>query len=59
MFAILRDLFRYKREFRVGAILTTFIAAFASLSFVSPYPPQDQFVVPPDLPPSWAYWFGN
>ena len=32
---------------------------FAALSFVSPYPPQDQFVVPPDVPPSWAYWFGT
>ena len=47
------------REFRLGAILTGFIVLFAALSFVSPYPPQDQFVVPPDVPPSWAYWFGT
>ena len=40
-------------------MLTGFIVAFAALSFVSPYPPQDQFVVPPDVPPSWAYWFGT
>jgi ABC-type dipeptide/oligopeptide/nickel transport system permease subunit len=59
MFAILRDLMRYRPEFRIGAILTGFIALFAALSFVSPYPPQDQFVVPPDVPPSWAYWFGT
>ena len=59
MFAILRDLLRYRLEFRLGAILTGFIALFAALSLVSPYPPQDQFVVPPDVPPSWAYWFGT
>jgi peptide/nickel transport system permease protein len=59
MFTILRDLFRYRPEFRLGAILTGFIVLFSALSFVSPYPPQDQFVVPPDVPPSWAYWFGT
>jgi peptide/nickel transport system permease protein len=59
MLAILRDLLRYRLEFRLGAILTGFIVVFAALSFVSPYPPQDQFVVPPDVPPSWAYWFGT
>lgn len=59
MFAILRDLLRYRLEFRIGAILTGFIVVFACLSLVSPYPPQDQFVVPPDVPPSWAYWFGT
>ncbi len=59
MFTILRDLIRYRLEFRFGIILTGFIVAFAALSFVSPYPPDDQFVVPPDLPPSWSYWFGT
>jgi peptide/nickel transport system permease protein len=59
MFAILRDLLRYRLEFRLGAILTGFIVIFAALSFASPYSPQDQFVVPPDVPPSWAYWFGT
>jgi peptide/nickel transport system permease protein len=59
MFAILRDLLRYRAEFRLGAVLTGFIVIFAALSFVSPYPPQDQFVAPPDVPPSWAYWFGT
>ena len=56
---ILRDLFRYQLEFRIGIILTGFIVLFAALSFVSPYPPQDAFVVPPDVPPSWAHWFGT
>jgi peptide/nickel transport system permease protein len=59
MFTILRDLLRYRLEFRIGAILTGVIVLFSALSFVSPYPPQDQFVVPPDVPPSWAYWFGT
>jgi peptide/nickel transport system permease protein len=59
MFAILRDLLRYRLEFRLGVVLTGLIAVFAALSFVSPYPPMDQYVVPPDVPPSWAYWFGT
>jgi peptide/nickel transport system permease protein len=59
MLKVVRDLMRYRAEFRFGVILTSFIVAFAALSFVSPYPPQDQFVVPPDLPPSWSYWFGT
>ena len=25
----------------------------------SPYPPQDVYVVPPDVPPSLTYWFGT
>ena len=28
-------------------------------SFVSPYPPADVYVVPPDVPPGSAYWFGT
>jgi peptide/nickel transport system permease protein len=59
MFAILRDLMRYRLEFRIGAVLTGLIVVFAALSFVAPYPPQDQYMVPPDVPPSWAYWFGT
>jgi peptide/nickel transport system permease protein len=59
MLKILGDLIRYRGEFRLGAILTGAIVLFAALSFVSPYPPQDQFVVPPDLPPSGVYWFGT
>ena len=33
--------------------------SFACLSFFSPYPPNDSFVVPPDVPPSAEYWFGT
>src|SRR6185369_13912465 len=59
MLTIFRDLFRYNREFRIGALLTGFIVFFAALSLVSPYPPQDVYIVPPDLPPSPTYWFGT
>ena len=59
MLTVVRDLFRYNREFRIGASLTAFIVCFAALSFVSPYSPQDTWVVPPDVPPSWEYWFGT
>ena len=56
---VLRDLFRFNREFAAGVILLGFVVLIASLSFVSPYPPNDSFVVPPDLPPSWAHWLGT
>jgi peptide/nickel transport system permease protein len=51
---ILIDLLRFNRQFAVGVILLGLVAAFAGLSFFSPYAPNDSYVVPPDLPPSWA-----
>jgi len=59
MLRILRDLFRYNREFAGGVLLLGFVLIFACLSFFSPYPPNDSFVVPPDLPPSRANWLGT
>lgn len=59
MLSTLRDLFRYNREFAIGAILVLLIVALSVASFFSPYPPQDSFVVPPDIPPSWAYPLGT
>lgn len=56
---VIRDLFLYNREFAAGMILLGFVAAIAGLSFFSPYPPNDSFVVPPDMPPSAAYWLGT
>lgn len=56
---VLRDLFRFNREFAAGVILLGFVVLIACLSFVSPYPPNDSFVVPPDLAPSWAHWLGT
>jgi len=59
MLSTLRDLFRYNREFAIGAILILVIVALSVASFFSPYPPQDSYVVPPDIPPSWAYPLGT
>jgi peptide/nickel transport system permease protein len=56
---ILRDLFRYNREFTIGAVLILIVFSFAAASFFSPYPPLDSYVVAPDVPPSWAYPFGT
>jgi peptide/nickel transport system permease protein len=59
MWRILRDLFRYNRAFATGLVLVAIVVIFAGLSFFSPYPPNDSFVVPPDLPPSWTYLLGT
>ena len=59
MWRILRDLFRYNRAFATGLVLVGFVVIFAALSFISPYPPNDSFVVPPDMPPSWTYLLGT
>jgi peptide/nickel transport system permease protein len=56
---IIRDLFRYNREFAGGVILLGFVLVIACLSFFSPYPPNDSYVVPLDLPPSWAHLLGT
>lgn len=59
MRAILRDLLKYNLEFRIGAGLIFIVLAMAALSFVSPYPPSDAFVVAPDAPPNATHWFGT
>ena len=59
MLKIVRDLFRYNREFAVGAVLTGAIVGLAVMSAFAPYPPADIYVVPPDVPPSWAYPLGT
>lgn len=59
MWTVLRDLLRYNREFAIGIFLLLFVLAIAGLSFFSPYPPNDSYVVPPDVPPSWAYILGT
>ena len=52
-------LLRANRQFLTGALLLGVVAVFALLSFFSPYPPNDSFVVPPDVPPSAEYWMGT
>jgi peptide/nickel transport system permease protein len=59
MLKIVADLLRYNREFALGAFLTTVVVGMAVLSVFSPYNPLDTYVVPPDMPPSWTYWFGT
>jgi len=57
--AVFRDLIRYNLEFAAGLILVGLVVVMALLSFVSPYPPLDVYVVAPDVPPSWDYLFGT
>jgi peptide/nickel transport system permease protein len=57
--AILRDLLRYNIEFAAGLVLVGLVVVMALLSFVSPYPPLDVYVVAPDVPPSWDYLLGT
>jgi len=59
MFAVLRDLFRYNIEFAIGASLFGIVVIFALLSFLAPADPTLIYVAPPDMPPSWQYWFGT
>lgn len=57
--AVLRDLVRYNLEFAAGLVLVGLVVVMALLSFASPYPPLDVYVVAPDVPPSWDYFFGT
>ncbi|MBR0751933.1 ABC transporter permease [Bradyrhizobium jicamae] len=59
MTGILRDLWRYHAEFRIGAALIAVALLLSVLASFSPYPPQQVYVVPPDVPPSLTYWFGT
>ena len=51
MWRILRDLLRTNRAFAAGVVLLGIVLTVALLSFASPYPPNDAYVVPPDVPP--------
>ena len=59
MAAILRDLLRHNAEFGIGSVLIGIVLLLSALASFSPYPPQDVYVVPPDVPPSLTYWFGT
>ena len=59
MWKILRDLLRYNWEFTTGVVLLGIVAVVALLSFFSPYPPLDVYVVAPDMPPSLEHWLGT
>lgn len=59
MWRVIRDLIRFNREFAIGIALLAMVLAVAAASAFSPYPPNDSFVVPPDLPPAWPYVLGT
>lgn len=59
MFAVVRDLIRYNKEFAIGAFLVGIIVGFSCLSYFSPVDPSLVYVVPPEQPPSTEYWFGT
>lgn len=59
MWRTIRDLLRFNRQFAAGVALLAIVAIFSCLSFLSPYPPNDSFVVPPDLPPGWPHLMGT
>jgi peptide/nickel transport system permease protein len=59
MLKIVRDLFRYNREFAFGAIIMLVVIVISGLSFFSPYAPIDTYVVPMDVAPSTAFPFGT
>lgn len=59
MFAVVRDLIRYNKEFAIGALLVGIIVGFSLLSYFSPVDPTLVYMVPPERPPSTEYWFGT
>jgi peptide/nickel transport system permease protein len=59
MFRVLRDLLRHNWEFSLGSLLLLLVLSVAGLSFFSPYPPLDVYVVAPDLPPSADHLLGT
>ncbi|ADA66676.1 MULTISPECIES: ABC transporter permease [Thermotoga] len=59
MLAIIRDLFRFNKEFRFGFIVIIVIITLAILSFFSPYNPKAWNQVPKDKPPSFKYLLGT
>ena len=59
MLKIVRDLFRYNREFALGSVLAAAVVGMAVLSAFSPYLPTRIYVVAPDLPPSSTHLFGT
>jgi peptide/nickel transport system permease protein len=59
MHRTLWDLLRTNKAFATGVTLIALVTAMALLSFASPYPPNDAYVVAPDVPPCWAFPLGT
>ena len=59
MLRVVRDLLLHNREFALGAAMLAVVVTLALLSLAAPHPPQDVYVVPPDVPPSLAFPLGT
>ena len=59
MLRIIRDLLRTNWEFAAGAAMLLLVVVLAAMSFFSPYPPLDVYVVAPDLPPGGEFLLGT
>ena len=59
MLRSVRDLLQTNWEFACGSALLLMVLVIALLSFVSPYPPLDVYVVAPDMPPGADFWLGS
>lgn len=46
-------------EFATGAVLASLIILLVVASFFSPYPPDQTYLLPPDMAPGWPYLFGT
>jgi len=57
--AILRDLFRFSPPFRVGATILFLVLVMLTLSFFSPYAPDDRRAVPRNEEPSREFILGT
>ena len=57
--AILRDLFRFSPAFRVGATILLLVLVMLTLSFFSPYAPDDRRAVPRNEEPSREFILGT
>ena len=56
---IFLDLFKYHYSFKIGSVILLITIIFASLSFISPYEPDDKRVVKRNKPPSVEYILGT
>jgi peptide/nickel transport system permease protein len=59
MLKIVRDLFRYNREFAIGTMLAVLVLGMAGCRLLLALSARRIYVVPPDMPPSWAHPFGT
>ncbi len=56
---IILDLLKNSRPFRFGVIAALFLLVMIGLSFFSPYPSNESFLVMEDVPPSFEHLFGT